>query len=189
MWESNGRNRRRHGEIMKDVELRLISELMKNCRKSDRDLAKAVGVSQPTVTRIRSRLEKEGIIKEYTMIPDFSKLGFEIAAVTFTRFTKELSSEELDELRRYSRQMEKKKSEAVLMAMNGMGLGYNRVFISFHKNYGSYVKAMNEVKTIPNVDPSHVESFMMSLVDGSHFQPLTFSVIANYLLETKEEKL
>lgn len=161
---------------------------MKNGRKSDRELAKTIGVSQPTVSRVRTRLEKEGIIKEYTMIPAFLKLGFEIAAITFLRFVKELSSEELDELRRYSREIEKKRSEAILMAMNGMGLGFNRVFISFHKNYSSYVKTITEVKTIPNVDPSHVESFIISLIDETHFQPLTLSVIAKYLLELKEEK-
>ena len=173
---------------MKDVELKLISELMKNGRKSDRELAKAVGVSQPTVTRVRGKLEKEGVIKEYAMIPDFSKLGFEIAAVTFLRFKKELSNEESNKLRRYSREIEKKKSEAILLAMNGMGLGYNRIFISFHKNYASYVKAINEVRTMPYVDPSHVESFMINLVDEPHFQTLTLSAIANYLLKTKEEK-
>lgn len=30
---------------MKDVELRLVSELMKNSRRSDRELAKTLGVS------------------------------------------------------------------------------------------------------------------------------------------------
>jgi Lrp/AsnC family transcriptional regulator for asnA, asnC and gidA len=68
---------------MKEVELKLVSELMKNSRRSDRDLAKAIGVSQPTVTRTRSRLEREGIIREYTMIPDFGKLGYKIMALTF----------------------------------------------------------------------------------------------------------
>jgi len=173
---------------MKDVELRLISELMKNSRKSDRELAKAIGVSQPTVTRTRSRLEKEGIIKEYTMIPDFRKLGFEILAVTFSRLSKELSSKEFDELRRYSREIENKNPEALLIAMNGMGLGFNRVFISFHRNYSSYMKVINLIKTIPNVDASHVESFVISLIDETHYQSLTLSVIANYLLKLKEEK-
>jgi len=173
---------------MKDVELRLIAELMKNSRKSDRGLAKTIGVSQPTVTRIRSRLEKEGHIKEYTMIPDFLKLGFEIMAVTFLRFKKPLSEEESNELRKYSREVEKKRSEAILLAMNGLGLGYDRVFVSFHKNYASYVKAINEVKAFPNVDPSHVEGFITDLVNEPHFQPLTLSAIANYLLKTKEEK-
>jgi len=35
---------------MKDVKLKLISELMKNSKKSDRELAKVIGVSQPTIT-------------------------------------------------------------------------------------------------------------------------------------------
>jgi DNA-binding Lrp family transcriptional regulator len=174
---------------MKDTELRLICELMKNGRKSDRELAKIIGVSQPTVSRARIRLEKEGIVKEYTMIPDFSKLGFEIMAISFVRFTKELSKEETDELKKYSREIEKKNPEAILMAVNGMGLGYNRVFISFHKNYASYVKVINFVKThAHHIDPSHVESFMINLIDEPHFHPLTLSVIADYLLKTVEEK-
>jgi DNA-binding Lrp family transcriptional regulator len=173
---------------MKDVELKLICELMKNSRKSDRELAKAIGVSQPTVTRTRSRLEKEGIIKEYTMIPDFAKLGFEIACINFVRFTKELTEEEFKELRKYGKDLEKKNPGAFLLAMNGMGLGFNRVFVSFYRNYSSYVKDMNIVKAIPNVDAAHVESFIISLDDKFHFQPITLSIIADYLLKTKEEK-
>jgi DNA-binding Lrp family transcriptional regulator len=174
---------------MKNVELKLISELMKNARKSDRELANAIGVSQPTVTRTRSRLEKEGIIKEYTMIPDFRKLGFEIVAITFIRLMKELSSEETDELRKTAAEIAKKNPEAILMAMNGMGLGFNKVFISFHKNYSSFVKVTNLVKThAHHIDSFHIESFIISLTDESHYQPLTLSVIAKYLSETKEEK-
>jgi DNA-binding Lrp family transcriptional regulator len=50
------------------LDLKLIAELMKNSKQSDRELAKKLGVSQPTVTRTRTRLEKEGYIKEYTLI-------------------------------------------------------------------------------------------------------------------------
>jgi DNA-binding Lrp family transcriptional regulator len=49
--------------ILKDVELKLLSELLKDSRRSDRELAKVVGVSQLTVTRVRSKLEKSGVIK------------------------------------------------------------------------------------------------------------------------------
>jgi DNA-binding Lrp family transcriptional regulator len=61
---------------MKETELKLIAGLMRNSRRSDRELAKAIRVPQPTVTRMIRRLEKEGVIKEYTMISDFSKLGY-----------------------------------------------------------------------------------------------------------------
>jgi len=65
---------------LKDIELRLISELVKNSRRSDRELAKAIGISQPTVSRIRMRLEKQGLI-DYSAVPNLAKLGFEIIAV------------------------------------------------------------------------------------------------------------
>jgi DNA-binding Lrp family transcriptional regulator len=45
---------------MKDSELRLTAELMKNSRRSDRELAKALGVSQPMISRMIKKLEKEG---------------------------------------------------------------------------------------------------------------------------------
>jgi len=166
---------------MKDVELKLISELMKNSKNSDRELAKRLGVSQPTVTRTRSRLEKEGYLKEYAAIPDFSKLGFEIIAITLTTFLHEPTRQELGALRGAEKELEKKNPHAVLMAANGMGLGFNRVLISFHENYSSYMKTIGLIKQVPNVDKSHVESFVVSLANEEHYQPLTFSVIAKYL--------
>ena len=79
---------------MKKIEWKLISELMKNSKNSDRELAKRIGVSQPTITRARSRLEKEGYIKEYTMIPDFGKLGFELMSINLAKMRKEPTEEE-----------------------------------------------------------------------------------------------
>ena len=39
--------------------LRLVSEMLKNSKKSDRELAVILGVSQPTVSRTRARIEKD----------------------------------------------------------------------------------------------------------------------------------
>lgn len=47
---------------LKDVDYKIISELMKDSRISDRKLAKAVGVSQPTVSRKRALLQKEELL-------------------------------------------------------------------------------------------------------------------------------
>jgi DNA-binding Lrp family transcriptional regulator len=68
---------------MKDVELRLISELLRNSRRSHRELSTAVGVSQPTVSRVLRNLEKGGFIRNYTILPDFGKLGYSLLAITF----------------------------------------------------------------------------------------------------------
>jgi len=78
---------------VKKVERRILSELMKNSRRSDRELAKVIGSSQPTVTRARNRLEKEGYIQEYTIMPDFLKLGYEILAVTLFKYKKQFDAE------------------------------------------------------------------------------------------------
>ena len=67
---------------MKDFELQLVSELVRNCRRSDRELAKVLHVSQPTVTRTRARLEKQGLI-EYGASPNLPELGYKIMAVVF----------------------------------------------------------------------------------------------------------
>jgi DNA-binding Lrp family transcriptional regulator len=40
------------------------------------------------------KLEKQGIIKDYTMIPDFVQLGFGLLTMTFFKYRVKLSSEE-----------------------------------------------------------------------------------------------
>ena len=57
---------------LKQIDYKLLFELMKNSHRSDRQLAKALGVSQPTVTRRRAILEKD-YIEGYTVIPKFGK--------------------------------------------------------------------------------------------------------------------
>jgi len=130
---------------LKDIELKLISELMKNSRRSDRDLAKVTGVSQPTVTRTRQRLEKERIIKEYTMIPDFQKLGYHIMAIIFLKL-KSLSSKEREELYSESRKMEKENPRTLLLVMEGMGIGEDMVEILFFRDYSEYADYLRTVR-------------------------------------------
>jgi len=88
------RQDRRHlycDEMKQQKLLRLVSEMLKNSKKSDRELAGILAVSQPTVSRTRARIEKE-YIKTYTIIPDFKKLGYEIMAFTLAKITLSLKS-------------------------------------------------------------------------------------------------
>lgn len=173
---------------MKNTELKLICELMKNSRKSDRELAKDIGMSQPTVSRLRSRLEKEGIIKEYTMIPDFCKLGFEIMAVTFIKFNEALTPEIIDKVTKAGFELEKKSPTPTIMIMGGLGLGYDGMFISFHKDYSSFLKLLDQTKRLPLVEKTRLDSFLVSLSEEYQYRNLTLSNLANYLLKTKEEE-
>lgn len=69
--------------------LMLIFEMIRNSRRSDRELARSLRVSQPTATRKRTFIEKEGYIKEYTVVPDLVKLGYDFIAVTFLSFAED----------------------------------------------------------------------------------------------------
>jgi DNA-binding Lrp family transcriptional regulator len=153
---------------LRDIEVRIIAELMKNSRRSDREIAKLVGTSQPTVSRTIKKLEKEGIIKEYTMIPDFKKLGYQIMGVSFFRRGEPASKEESVELIKSAEELEKKISFANLMAVSGMGLGKSRMFITLYRNYSSYVDAMELAPSLPHVDTEVVESFLVDLNESSY---------------------
>jgi DNA-binding Lrp family transcriptional regulator len=177
---------------LRDVDWRLVAELMKNSRRSDRELAKTLGVSQPTVSRIISRLQKEGVIKEYTMIPDFCKLGFNLMAIIMYKL-KANSPEEFQEQRKAARELDSRERRPFLLVMNGIGLGKDLVVISFHKDYGDYAAYMNRVKeaasgTKAYMNAESIEGFLIDLNYQNHYQPVTFSKIATHLLTKENNK-
>ncbi len=172
---------------MKKTEWKLISELMKDSRRSDRALARAVGVSQPTVARMIKKLEKKGYIKEYTVIPDFLKLGYHLLALVFVKLKSGLSAEEIERARRLSKETLKTGPFEVVMVERGMGMGYDGVFLSLHEDYASYLKFKDWLKQFAFLEWSKIDSFIISLDDEVHYRPLTFATLAKHLLTLKEE--
>jgi DNA-binding Lrp family transcriptional regulator len=171
---------------MKKTELKLISELMKNSRKSDRDLAKAIGASQPTVTRIRKKLEQEGVIREYTMIPDFSKIGYKIMAITFA-LSRALEKEEVEKANKTFADSVKHKQFEFIMLERGQGLGFDGVVVSLHEDYASYLKVLNWIKQFDFLEVRRIDSFLINLDDDVRYRPLTFSTLAK-LIRLQAEK-
>jgi DNA-binding Lrp family transcriptional regulator len=173
---------------MKDVELRLIVELMRNSQRSDRDLAKAIGVSQPTASRTLKRLEKDGYIKEYTMIPDFKKLGFDMLSFTFAKLRKQIPEGSVVQTREQVRETLKKNPIGQILGMSGMGLGADRIVVGFHEDYAAYTRFIAFIRSHPRVEVEEISSFIVNLADANQFQSLTLSELANYLLKLKQKK-
>jgi DNA-binding Lrp family transcriptional regulator len=167
--------------MMKDVELKLISELMKNSRRSDRELAKVLGVSQPTVSRTIKRLEKEGYIKEYTIVPDFLKLGYQIMGVTLIKRSEPADKDTSTETRKKVAETERRNPHANLMAVNGVGLGKDRLFTTLYEDYSAYSKAIELTKTLPDIEVRGVESFLVDLNDQTNYRVLSMAAIAHHL--------
>lgn len=135
---------------------RLLYELIKNSRRSDRDLAKVLRFSQPTVTRTRRKLEDEKYVLQYTAVPDFTKLGFELAAFTFMQWLPEAKAE--------SPFKWLEKDPRAIFVAEGNGLdGKDSVVVTVHKNYSDYSKFIADLREKAKTHTAN--SFIMALTD------------------------
>lgn len=164
---------------LKEKDLRILSELVKGARRSDRELAKVTGVSQPTVTRTRTKLEKAGLVREYTIIPDFRKMGYELLVFTFMSFAED-KPELFDKARQWV-----KKQPSVIFANNGEGPGMNSMMLSIHKNYSSYTCLVTDLRRDWQPNLTNLQSFIISL-DRTDLVITDFSF--RHLLSDKSER-
>ncbi len=170
---------------IENIELKLIAELMKNSRRGDRELARLMGISQPTVTRTRARIEKEGYIREYTLIPDFKKLGYHIMAILFLKLGHPMSQVEREETLREALQVDKGSLHSPFLIMDGIGMSNEMVMISFFRNFAEYSKYIQSTRTEtsgkvkPFLHAEGVTGFLLDLDGNTHYQSMTFSKIAH----------
>ena len=64
------------------LDLKIIRHLLSDGRTSFRQLAAALGASTSTIASRVSRLEKGRVVKGYSGMVDFERLGYDITAVT-----------------------------------------------------------------------------------------------------------
>ena len=122
---------------LKPIDYKLLFELMKDSHRSDRQLAKALGVSQPTVTRRRAMLEKN-YIEGYTIIPKFGQIGFEIAAFTFLKTKlKQKTGKEKDEALKKMKDWYMNQPNVILV-QDGLGMGWDAICISLYQNFSDF---------------------------------------------------
>jgi DNA-binding Lrp family transcriptional regulator len=157
----------------------LLRQMLKNSKKSDREIAKHLRLSQATISRLRTRLEKEGYIKTYTIVPDFVKLGYEILAFTFVKMKSYPTQEEAQKMAQHGKEWVGKHPN-VIFASDGEGLGGKDVImISLHKNYSRYANFMRSYA----MDWGHIiaefESFIVSLGSGFKMKPLDLKYLAD----------
>ena len=148
--------------MRKELPQKLLRGLLKNSKRSDRDLAKILKASQPTITRTRHKLEKSGMIQDYTIIPDFKKMGFEILTVTFVKMRPEiLTPETLEEAKKYT-----EKFPNAIFTATGEGLGMTGVIISFNKNITEYHRNLNLLRLEWKDFVEDIQSFVVGLEEG-----------------------
>jgi len=170
---------------LKPIDYKLLFELMKDSHRSDRQIAKALGVSQPTVTRRRAMLE-ESYIDGYTVVPKFGQIGFEIVAFTFMKSKLEhLCGEERTKALQKLKDWYNKQPNVVLV-QEGRGLGWDSVCVSLHESYSDYASfvRMHDSDLADVITES--QTFQADLTPGVTIKPFNLKYLAS--LKTKEKK-
>jgi len=138
----------------------LLYELMKNSKRSDRELAKVVKVSQPTITRMRKNLEEKEYIREYTIMPAVEKLGFEITALNF--LSTSTRPKDVKEMQKWISE-----SQKIIFSSLGEGLnGKTLLLVSVHRDFTDFSEFTREVRGILGLKGTSMESFLVSVKTG-----------------------
>jgi DNA-binding Lrp family transcriptional regulator len=152
--------------------IRLLFELIKNSKRSDRDLAKILDISQPTVTRLRKVLEKEAI-EQYTVIPNLSYLGFDIIALTLFR-SKELVHPLIENGKKWAKQQPN-----VVYVSTGQGIDSDGLVVSVHKNYADFVKYYQLFRRDWGKYLEDFKIFLISVKGSIIMKPFSFNYLAD----------
>ena len=155
--------------MMKKRMLKLLFELMKNSKRSDREIAKIIGVSQPTITRMRQRLEKKAIV-EYTVIPDWKELGFEIMAFTFIKASRQQGL--VEKAREWAT-----KNPSVVFASGGEGMGMDGAVISFHRSFSEFSDFIMDLKMGLSEHLHDIQSFLTTTDGGRLMKPFSLKYL------------
>jgi DNA-binding Lrp family transcriptional regulator len=146
---------------MKKIMMNLLWELIKDSKRSDRDMAKVLGVSQPTTTRMRTALVNEGMIKKFTVIPDLPKMGYDVAAFTFVKIR--LGTEfDREEMRKKGKDWAMKQPN-IVYSTGCEGMGMNGLIVSIHKDYSDYYQFVIELRGAWATELLDIQSFLVSL--------------------------
>ncbi|UCB61320.1 MAG: Lrp/AsnC family transcriptional regulator [Candidatus Bathyarchaeota archaeon] len=167
---------------MKKLDYEILFELMKNSKISDRKLAKMIGVSQPTVTRRRASLERDGYIT-YSGIPNFAKMGLTIMAFNFLSWNAEgeelsaaHSEDFLDKVALFL-----KEHPNVIFASTGSGMGMGRVSISLHKSYADHISFIRRLQVEWGRYIAKRDVFLVSLESDNVVRQLGFDQLIEYI--------
>ena len=164
---------------LKSLDCKLLIELMKNSKRSDREIARVLGSSQPTITRRRARLEKD-FIDGYTVLPKWRNIGFRLVAFTFVKtnieyIKPEKRKEALSKVKKWFAEQSN-----VIVATQGKGLGWDGIIVSVHTDYLDFAQWTRKHNSECSEFLIETQSFISDLNPTTFIKPFSLKV-----LETK----
>jgi DNA-binding Lrp family transcriptional regulator len=141
-----------------DKKEQLIKELTINARQSDRELARQLKTTQPTISKLRKKLEKERIIEQYTIIPNLSKMDIELVAFITIKWHDYNEKELLEKFRTFL-----KLDKNVLFSAPGEGFdNKTKIIMTFHKDYKDYELFLRKIRAEYKDMLENMDSFLIS---------------------------
>lgn len=144
--------------MLKKREKEVFIHLLKDGRMPDKHIAKILNITQPTVTRIRQKLEKSGYIKGYKPVVDLQKLGIGLVALTLFRIsdfskTEEIKKKVLPDL---------KSMPEVFLIAQGEGMGKTSLIGTIHKDFPAFEEWMIDLRKKYGKYTEDIEHFIFS---------------------------
>ena len=161
----------------------LLNELLIDSSRSDRELGKIIGVSQPTVSRTKKMLVDNGLIQGFSAIPNFYRIGYELMALTLVKIKSNLSSK--DE-RQKGHDIVKEwmdKQNNVIFSSYCRGLESDGFMISFHPNYKDFDDFLQKHNRDLGYLLNDVKSALVNLDNEQTIKPFNFKHLAENMKE------
>ena len=158
----------------------LLLEYLKDSSRSDRQIAKTLKISQPTVSRMRNRLLEDGLVRHFSAIPDLAKMGYEIMAFSFVKFNMEAVSkvDKGNVSKLIGRAIEwSHNNPCVVFDAKAEGMGVDAISVSVHKDYAAYQNFLVESKKTWGTLNADVSYLLVDLVGGVA-KPPSFKYLA-----------
>jgi DNA-binding Lrp family transcriptional regulator len=163
----------------KSKKIKLLHELLKDSCRSDRELSKVLGISQPTVSKMKKNLLEQGVIQGFTMIPKFSKIGYTLLAITFVKVKHILSAnEELKENTEKAKKWLQQQSN-VIFADFCRGMDMDALMISLHRTYQDFDEFMNNHNQKLGHQVTEIKSTLVNLAGDHTLKPFHFKYLAD----------
>ncbi len=144
--------------MLREIEKKVLVIISKNPRITDSEVARQLKTSQPTVTRIRQELEKNGLLR-YSNHPDLSEIECELLVFTVFRAEGYTDLKLIKAAQKWIRE-----HPTVLFSAPGEGLGgRTEIIISIHKTFAEYEEFTREIRNKWEKNFKGIDQFITSI--------------------------
>jgi len=134
-------------------------ELIKDPKRSDREIARSLGLWPSTITRHRKKLEGDYIL-QYTALPDLTRIGYEILAFLLVKRPK-ASEIPYETWREKVREWLHDFPQVVFAAT--IGGEWDALIVSLHRDYTSYSVYEKEMQELMGISSDNIKAVLAGL--------------------------